>query len=170
MIANISTDEIIEKIAIFKQRDDLDKANKAKSEEDKLSELRREILERGAEVKNMLKICNFLISNGYCHKSSCDYNEIIIEINRVWLLDVYHLSVYSLTNGSTDTYAYSIGNDDIKTTGDKIIIGEKLGKENADTMIKHLERFVSRLDETLEAFYKNLGKQLGVDLLTIINN
>lgn len=168
MIANISTDEIIEKIAIFKQRDDLDKANKAKSEKDKIRELSGEILERGVEVKNMLKICNFLISNGYCHKSLCDYNEIIIEINRVWLLDVHHLQVYSLTNGSSDTYAYSIGNDNIKTTGDRVIIGESLGKENAGALIKHLERFASNLDETLKAFYKNLGKQLGVDLLTVI--
>lgn len=161
----IPTETIIEAISQFKAMQDTLELQKEEAKKRALEYLKGEILKRGKEVKEFLKICNHLAKCNYSRKSTSILNKMYLYIDEFNLLDGCRLDVYTESSVITDHTARYVGNTAIKTSGDGIIIHPNFSDDDRDELAKHLKQFIEDLDRTLKMFYLNLGDKLNLDLM-----
>lgn len=161
----IPTETIIEAISQFKAMRDALEIQKEETKNSLINYLKGDILQRGKEVKEFLKVCNHLAKCNYSRKSTSILNKMYLYIDEFNLLDGCRLDVYTESSVITDHTARYVGNTTIKTSGDGIIIHPNFSDDDRDELIKHLKQFIEDLDRTLKMFYLNLGDKLNLDLM-----
>jgi hypothetical protein len=164
MTQNVPTEVIIEAISQFKAMQDALKLEREEAKKRTIEYLKNNILERGEEVKEFLKVCSHLAKCGYYRKSSNILNKLSLCIDDFNLLDGGRLDVYTESSVITDITARCIGNTSIKTSGDAVVIHPNYSSDDADELIKQLKQFSEDLTKTLKMFYLNLGDKLNLGL------